>query len=296
MRKVMTNAEVVHAWANQTQYEARNGKDSLFFRGNELFSYGYHYRIANLVQDGVVLFNSTKSTKTTETHKSMAYGAVHGRRVFWVPETDINSSNAHKKNLEDYSRRVQMSLEKSVRARKEENKAWHIGQARDTFLEAKDYAKEFECEDLFNEVFPSDDFSNIFSAQDEAGDAIQRMLRARRKLKLKEFEKKVEEFHKGGSVYLVHPEKPLMAYLRVDGDSVVTSKGVRLGKKEARALWSRIQKTRKYGKTFVPTSSVLVDGMYPLKKVTKSGNLHIGCHLIPYKESEAAAKALGFLD
>jgi hypothetical protein len=72
MRKVVSQSEVAHFWANQTQDEARNANGSFYFEGNTIYSYGKHFAIATHAtnKDGksVVLFTSRSYSSTTAKH------------------------------------------------------------------------------------------------------------------------------------------------------------------------------------------------------------------------------------
>src|SRR6266403_280024 len=47
MRHVLTNSEIPHLWAHQTQEHARNGGNgSFYFRGATIYSWGSHFPIA----------------------------------------------------------------------------------------------------------------------------------------------------------------------------------------------------------------------------------------------------------
>ena len=75
MRTVMRSQDVAEAWARQSQYSARNGKDTLKFQGATIYSYGSHYPLARIV-GGVALVNSSHYSKTTSVHAGMAKSAA----------------------------------------------------------------------------------------------------------------------------------------------------------------------------------------------------------------------------
>ena len=71
MRKVMSNEEVVRAWALGRQPEARNAKGTLFFEGERLYSYGRHHLLA-LRHQHLWLINADRASVTTSRHASLA--------------------------------------------------------------------------------------------------------------------------------------------------------------------------------------------------------------------------------
>lgn len=76
----MNNKQVAQAWASQT---APNGKGSnLFFEGRKLYSYGYHYLLAELSEDGkVARFNPTRYSQTTTRHRGLALAACRKQEI-----------------------------------------------------------------------------------------------------------------------------------------------------------------------------------------------------------------------
>ena len=99
MRRVVKTDEVAHMWANQTQEEARNPGGNFYFRGATIYSYGSHFPIATLLNDGNVLFTTRKYSNTTAKHVSMARGACSHKSVIYVNEVPVvYGEEATKKN------------------------------------------------------------------------------------------------------------------------------------------------------------------------------------------------------
>ena len=76
-----------------------NGKplknDRMFFENDKLYSYGYHYVIARIDRErNIALINSTKSTPTTNRHKSIVENVIEHSasciKVFNVPNPSTN--------------------------------------------------------------------------------------------------------------------------------------------------------------------------------------------------------------
>lgn len=64
----MNNRTVATQWVNnQSQNYAGS---NLFSEGNKIYSYGYHFLIAEIVKDKEANFNSRKYSHTTARHKS----------------------------------------------------------------------------------------------------------------------------------------------------------------------------------------------------------------------------------
>lgn len=92
MRTVLSSAQVVTAWARQTQDNARNHHGSLYFHGDTIYSYGSHFHLARHVKDSrgeaCALINSRRYSKTTSDHASAVAYALHDCQmpVFLVPD------------------------------------------------------------------------------------------------------------------------------------------------------------------------------------------------------------------
>ena len=290
MRIVVTNQEVVHLWAHQSQPEARNSKGSLFFEGDTLYSYGYHYPIARHCEEfHAVLFNAEHSSTTTESHKSMAMMAVsHLEDVFTVPNLDCVGSQ---ENMDWYREEVEKLLKKSMRART--NTEFYYDMANRMFEEAQRYAEVFGLAKL--------DKRALF---DEAAlkSAVAKASEARKIRRKKEMEKFINEtlpkFKRGEVRHITDPVNSNRAYLRVhttgNDRSVFTSKGITIGEQDARKVWRLASHVRKLGEAFVPKEYVDIAG-FGLDKITAKGDVHAGCHSVPYEEIEYAAKGLGFI-
>lgn len=78
MKRVFTNADqVIHLWANQSQSDARCG--NVFFEGNKIYSYGYHYLLGEIVTikgNRVVLINNKGYSVTTNKHINAIFNAT----------------------------------------------------------------------------------------------------------------------------------------------------------------------------------------------------------------------------
>ena len=82
MRHVVSNSEVAHLWANQSQADARNAKDSMSFSGKNLYSYSTRVGVitdAALYSKQIVLLLDYPS-HTTARHVSLGWRALDDER------------------------------------------------------------------------------------------------------------------------------------------------------------------------------------------------------------------------
>lgn len=90
MKKVFsTSDEVIHLFAQQTQKEGRNGSSNVFFEGKKLYSYGYHYLLAEFIDDNTVMIKDSGYSVTTSKHIGEADYATRQYRQFYTTKTDV---------------------------------------------------------------------------------------------------------------------------------------------------------------------------------------------------------------
>ena len=79
MKKVFSsNAQLSHAWANQLQSEGRGS--SMFFYNDTIYSYGYHYQIARIIEaptgQKVAFVNDNGYSNSTAKHTNHVWQAI----------------------------------------------------------------------------------------------------------------------------------------------------------------------------------------------------------------------------
>jgi hypothetical protein len=93
MKTVFTNNELPHIWAAQKQ---SSGKGSaMFFEGTKIYSYGYHFCMANIIAPGIVLVTDRGYSNSTARHLShVRYSINHMERISVpYPENDDLQKN-----------------------------------------------------------------------------------------------------------------------------------------------------------------------------------------------------------
>jgi hypothetical protein len=82
-------------------------------------------------------------------------------------------------------------------------------------------------------------------------------------------------------------------YLRLNGETIETSKGIKYTNlDEAKVLFNIAQTCKQMNKPFERHLRIM---QYTLNKVTENGTIKIGCHTIPYTETETIAKKLNWI-
>jgi hypothetical protein len=102
----------------------------------------------------------------------------------------------------------------------------------------------------------------------------------------------VADWRNGDTHYL--PQNPdscdPRALLRVHNDEVQTSRGARVGIRAARRLLAYVEQIRAAGVDADPIN-VAIDS-FPVRRISASGDITVGCHFIPWEEIEAIAPAV----
>ncbi len=81
-----SSSDVIHLFAQKSQDFARCA--NVFFEGNKIYSYGYHYLLAEFVGDYIVI-NDTGYSNTTQKHISEIKSATRQYKQFFKSETDL---------------------------------------------------------------------------------------------------------------------------------------------------------------------------------------------------------------
>ena len=89
MKRVFTNQELCHVFISQSQNEGRNQTSSMYFEGNEIYSYGSHYLMGKIYSEDtgqVILINEDNYSNTTAKQKCYLRRACSHIPSFEVPD------------------------------------------------------------------------------------------------------------------------------------------------------------------------------------------------------------------
>jgi hypothetical protein len=108
MRTKFNNSELSHVWANQTQSHGTGS--NMFFEHSTIYSYGYHFKLAQFVNNKegqrCVLINLKSYSNTTSKHQTLVFRAIPQNVPFFKVVSFFNdieaSTTAHKENLTHY--------------------------------------------------------------------------------------------------------------------------------------------------------------------------------------------------
>lgn len=88
MKTVFSNSEIMHVFAQRTQSNGRTSNENVFFTGNKIYSYGYHYLLGEFLDDNTILINDKGYSISTSKHISYLRQAVSQHKRFYTTETD----------------------------------------------------------------------------------------------------------------------------------------------------------------------------------------------------------------
>lgn len=82
-----SNYDLAHVYAQRMQHEGR--ANSMFFEGDKIYSYGYHYELARFIDDKTILINNRGYSSSTGKHIGIVSGATSQYKQFYTMSCDI---------------------------------------------------------------------------------------------------------------------------------------------------------------------------------------------------------------
>lgn len=141
----MNNSNVAHAWANQTK---QSGKGSnMFFEGDTIYSYGYHFPIAKFItidENNFIVLNYTNYSNTTSKHQAHVRSSIpHNYEILHVIDMNFGYYG-HEKNLKHYINKIGEHLAKAKRSNK--YKDFQITETKRYINTLHDYIRLFKID------------------------------------------------------------------------------------------------------------------------------------------------------
>jgi hypothetical protein len=293
-----THNEVAHAWANQT---GRHRKGfNMFYEGDTIYSYGYHFPIARIVDapngERVVLFTTENYSVSTSKHKTYTWRACGHRKVFHVPFVRrLDCAD----NVESYKARIKDAFEKAKRARVYTQH--HLDQAHALIAEVKDFIRVFQVEGYEGYDWTPEGITADLrrQAEEQAARREAALERQRQEDRRRWFEDERPRLKAwlrdlpGHAYTRFRTPRPLP---RVVGGVVETTWGASVPLEAAKkAYWTAI-KCRAAHQEYVPQGLGWRVGDFHLTRIKANGDLVIGCHDIPFRFMQYAARRAGIPD
>jgi hypothetical protein len=88
MKKIFSNhSAVCHKFNEQSQSEGRAG--NIFFEGNKIYSYGYHYLLAEFISPEIILINNKGYSSSTSKHIYILSQATRDKKQVYITKIHL---------------------------------------------------------------------------------------------------------------------------------------------------------------------------------------------------------------
>ena len=274
MKTVFSNAQdCVHAFAQRQTPQGRAG--NVFFYGDKIYSYGYHYLLAEFIDDKTILINNSGYSSTTSKHISYVTSGTRQYKQFFTKTSEIGLVYSQILSLQD-------SL---ANARKPEIYINQIIGLFDSLNEFIKYRKDKNVpKDVrYKEIKAIVKALNVDSVQyqQKLADAKKKDAASKKRKEAKQIKESLTKWYK----YEINSFRVGDTdYLRLskDGQAVETSQYVKVSTDEARTLYKAI------------CNGVDIKGHRISNYIVNSinGRLKIGCHNIDMDSVHKVGKQL----
>lgn len=262
MKKVFSSlSDVIHTYAQRSQSEGRGA--SVFFYGDKIYSYGYHYLMGQFVDENTIVINDLSPSVTTSKHVRYLISATRQYKQFYKSNTDLQTVYTT----------MQGWVDKIANARDKSKYVVAINDKFDRLTEWIDYSKSKELKktDVYKKIKKIVD-----SVKDENFDKfVEKQKEAEKKRRLAE-KNKVEKMLQDFLNYKIHSFRlGRTDYLRLSADEkyVETNQSVRIEVEHAKILYLKIKNNE-------PVRGHRI-GNYVVNSL--DNELTIGCHNINMK-------------
>ena len=274
MKTVFSNAQdCVHAFAQRQQPQGRAG--NVFFYGDKIYSYGYHYLLAEFIDDKTILINDSGYSSSTSKHISYVSSGTRQYKQFFTRTSEIGLVYSQVLSLQG----------KLANARKPEN---YINGILSLWDSLNEYVKHIKSKNIpkdtrYKAIKAIVKHLNVDSVQyqQKLADAKKKDEAAKKRKEAKQIKEaltkcynyEVNSFRIGDTDYL---------RLSQDGSTVETSQHVKVSTEEARTLYKAI------------CNDVDIVGHRISNYIVNSinGRLKIGCHNIDMDSVHKVGKQL----
>jgi inorganic pyrophosphatase len=273
MKTVFTNSELVHTFNLQNQYEGKTPNGSLYFYNTKMYSYGSHYLLCEFLDGNTVLINDKGYSNTTLKHISLITEATRNRKQFFTTKTDTKIVLNDIKNY----------LNKLTRARK--TKQHYLNQINSTFEMYFDFVDYTKQKTKLKKVKEHREILKLYKDFTENYDNLEQEIKKAQIKEQQRAKKAIKENLKKwrNSEINWFRNNTGKDYLRLlDSNTIETSQGVKIGKKEAQRLCNLIDHKKAIGQK--------VDDKYLITACNSI--LKAGCHTIDMQEINLIRESL----
>lgn len=293
MKKIVSQSEVAHFWANKTQSEATSPNRTFYFIGDTIYSYGRHFAIAkhvaNRIGEKAIFFTCRGYSNTTSKHISIASRASSHLKSITVPYPDSEPES----NFNYWLSAIKVLGNSLQKARKP---GIYLNQIIELYGQAKEYAAFLEIEvpaELVNagSAENRDDFLEAMKKEAEILAERQRKEAVDAANRFKKSLAKWREFDTQSSY--VNSNRTGYDYLRFNKktNTVETSQGVQIPAQIAKQFYKVVLDTIFHGGC--DNCNMRLMDHYSVTQINKQF-VRVGCHTITIKEIKSLTKKLGW--
>jgi len=260
MKKVFSNStDVIHIFAQRSQSEGRSS--NVFFYGDKIYSYGYHYLLAEFKKikgETCIWINDEGYSSTTSKHIWEVDCATRQYKQYLASNVDFNL--VYDSIKENYAL--------LIKARKQEKYIPIIISKFESLTNYPLFDKKLKTTDEFKEIqkiYKSVSSPELLAKAKEAQRV--RELKAKKAAQVK-LKKDLEKFENYEIDYIKNDED----FLRIsqDGTRIETSQSVKVAVDDAKLLYTMIKAGRDIKGHRISNYTV----------ISINGHLKIGCHNI----------------
>jgi hypothetical protein len=296
-KKVYPAYEITHLWANQSLKEARTPNHNFYFEGPEIYSYGSHYCAAKIINEDTITINCIIYSKTTSKHMAYIKSAIDEtkyKNLLWVPRPNVEPKKCHtfehNINIDYYFDKIKELSQKLINAR--QRKSFYICEIERYKRQIIQYCETFKCKNLLN----TDRKSVLNAPIENLSNEIIRTTKKRKEAnKRKAYKKKREDIKKFLNSKISYINSTDDIYLRLDGDNILTSKGVQIPVERCKELWPLIQRCVTKKVTWKENGKNFKIAYYRVNEIKNDGTVKAGCHTIRYEILKDMAKQLNLI-
>lgn len=323
-----SSSETIHVFFSRSQTEGRCS--NVFFEGDTLYSYGYHFKLAEFRKiqgKEVLLINDQSYSVTTSKQQGEVRYSIppqYSDNTVYLPgylwDDDYTYKNGKSTKETSYIRgkayyisQIQVFLKLSSKAR--ENAFSHYSTASN-YIEALNKWATIHRRQYVYSTTEQDNAITARAIQYEGAKAERQAERERKTAERLIKNMDILKTECGGSISDYYHKMrclpsnditrklsisvwdlPTLCCISKDGTEVITSKSARVPVDHAKKLYPFILRARRTGKDYeCPPNEPRRVGHYSLNSIKANGDIVIGCHNIPWSEVEYIGKTLGVID
>jgi hypothetical protein len=265
----------------------------MFYDGPSIFSWGRHWEMARLVTlpdgaRGAMLYQPTQGRSVST---SKHFGKVL-RACDHLPSFMVQSFDDHEKNYRWFIEQAAELVAKARRAIK--HGPFYIDSAQRALDQANGYSLAWQLGHGIVALMNVPGYSGQLAAKFEGQRAA---MEARERAAIRDgrasYKKHLREWLAGADCYVPHTARP---WCRVNDDKAIveTSWGASVPLEQALTLFRIATKKRAAGEAWSPCGLWAHKvGDFAVRQITRTGDIIVGCHHIPYRAAKLAADRAG---